>query len=640
MSAAKASVGAHGEMEHYNISYETASVLFMAVSVLCLLLMRRNRTERYKKFLKLMLAVLFGLLFDISGALSIEHAASLNSFIPLLTNSLYFWFAAFTGLAYLEYAEAFVGEISSKERKMYIVNVVLMLVYTMILILNVKTGWIFYFENNAYIRGPLHIICYIPSFYYIIYGIVYALIHHKSLNAREMIPLSGVFFIAIGTLIQALAAPYTLITFFLGSLAILVILLFMETPDYSSLQETLVQLDAAKIEVQKAQRVKSEFLSSVSREIKTPMNTVLGMDELILRESKDEYITGYARDIATAGRALMDTLNKILDYADIETGKLDIVNAPYKIQTLVKDVYKTCLFRADEKGLKFTCDVGNLVPDILVGDVVRIRQIMINLIGNGIKYTSKGSVSMYVGSTEIDSKNVMMEIRISDTGIGIKEEEISKIFGTFDRAGDVFSRSGEGVGLGLSIVSKLTDMMDGEIKAESNYGKGSVFTVYIPQKIAEESDLIDMSNESASDKDVRNEGPLFKAPEAKVLIVDDNDINRVLEAMLLKETEVQISEVSGGNEMLRELAKISYDVVLLDHIMPDMDGIEALKRAKQIERVKNTGTSFIAITANALSGARDEYLRQGFDEFVSKPVNGRHLEEAVMSCLDKNLIVH
>ncbi len=204
----------------------------------------------------------------------------------------------------------------------------------------------------------------------------------------------------------------------------------------------------------------------------------------------------------------------------------------------------------------------------------------------------------------------------------------------------MLSRSGEGVGLGLSIVSKLTDMMNGEVKVESNYGKGSVFTVYIPQKIAEESDLVDNGPDQGVDREVQTSGPLFKAPNARVLIVDDNDINRVLEAMLLKETEVQIAEVNGGSEMLRELARTSYDVVLLDHIMPDMDGIEALKRAKQIERVKNTGTSFIAITANALSGAREEYLRQGFDEFVSKPVNGKHLEEAVMSCLDKNLIVH
>ena len=612
----------------------------MLVSILCLVLMRRNRTERYKKFLKLMLAVLFGLFFDILGALSIEHAAELSRFTLMLTNSLYFWFAAFAGLAYLDYAEAFVGEVTKRERRMYIVNAVLMLLYTMVLILNVKTGWIFSIENNLYVHGPLHFICYIPSTYYIFYGIIYALLHYKSLNARELIPLSGVLFIAAGTLIQAFAAPYTLLTFFLGSIAVLVILLFMETPDYASLQETLEQLDTARIEVQKAQRVKTEFLSSISREIKTPMNTVLGMDELILRESKDEYITGYARDIATAGRVLMDTLNKILDYADIETGKLDIVNAPYKVQTLVKDVYKTCLFRADEKGLKFTCDVGNLVPDILVGDVVRLRQIMINLIGNGIKYTTSGTVSMYVGSNELDPKNVMLEIRVSDTGIGIKEEEMSRIFGTFDRAGDVLSRSGEGVGLGLSIVSKLTDMMNGEVKVESNYGKGSVFTVYIPQKIAEESDLVDNGPDQGVDREVQTSGPLFKAPNARVLIVDDNDINRVLEAMLLKETEVQIAEVNGGSEMLRELARTSYDVVLLDHIMPDMDGIEALKRAKQIERVKNTGTSFIAITANALSGAREEYLRQGFDEFVSKPVNGRHLEEAVMSCLDKNLIVH
>ena len=278
------------------------------------------------------------------------------------------------------------------------------------------------------------------------------------------------------------------------------------------------------------------------------------------------------------------------------------------------------------------------MPDILVGDCVRIRQIMINLMTNAIKYTNSGSVNLYVGSAEIDDKNIMMEIRVSDTGIGIREEDLDKIFGTFDRAGDTHSRSGEGVGLGLSIVARLTDMMNGEIKAESKLEKGSVFTVRIPQKIAEDSDLVD-SNPDEAVKESTGTGPLFKAPNARILIVDDNDINRVLEAMLLKETEVQTAQVSGGEEMLAELTRTSYDVVLLDHIMPDMDGVEAMKRAKQIERVKNASTAFIAITANTLPGAKDEYLRQGFDDFVSKPVNGRRLEEAVMKQLNASLIL-
>ena len=515
----------------------------------------------------------------------------------------------------------------------------LMIVYAVVLVINMRSGWIFYLgEKNVYNFGPMHVLCYVPTFYFIIYALIYALMHYKSLNLREMISLSGFIFITVGTIFQALIAPETLLVFFFGTLGVMIILLFVETPDYAHLQETLTELDACKIEAEKAKRIKSEFLTSISRDIKTPMSTVLGMDELILRESKDEYITGYARDIESAGLTLMETINKILDYADIETGKLDVVNAPYKVSSLVKDVYQTCLFRADEKGLRLNCDVGNLVPEILVGDVVRIRQIMLNLIGNAIKYTSKGGISLYVGSSALDGKSIRLEIKVTDTGRGIKEDELGKVFGTFDRLGDTRSRAGDGVGLGLAIVSKLTDMMNGEVTVESEYGQGSVFTVKIPQKIAEQSDLIDEDVDNPSYGEKAYEGPLFKAPEAKVLIVDDNDINRVLEAMLLKETNVITNQVSGGKQMLEELTKTSYDVVLLDHIMPDMDGVEALRRARQIERVKNASTSFIAITANALSGAREEYLRQGFDDFVSKPVNGRRLEEAVMNLLDDNLI--
>ena len=604
-------------MSNYNISYEVASIFFMVISIACLVLMRRSRTVRYKKFLILLISVLCGLIFDILGAVSIAAPEYFNRPVTLIINTVYFFFAAFAGYAYLRYAEAFVGEQNDFDKLMVKFNFGLMIAYVIFLLVN---------------------ICYVPTFYFIIYALVYALMHYKSLNLREMISLSGFVFVTLGTIFQALIAPDTLLVFFFGTIGAMIILLFVETPDYAHLQETLADLDACKIEAEKAKRVKSEFLTSVSRDIKTPMSTVLGMDELIMRESKDEYITGYARDIESAGLTLMETINKILDYADIETGKLDIVKAPYKVSSLVKDVYKTCLFRADEKGLKLNCDVGNLVPEILVGDVVRIRQIMLNLIGNAIKYTSKGHVSLYVGSSALDGKSITLEITVTDTGRGIKEEEIGKLFGTFDRLGDTRSRAGDGVGLGLAIVSKLTDMMNGEVTVESKYGEGSVFTVKIPQRIAEQSDLIDEDVDNPSYGEKAYEGPLFKAPEAKVLIVDDNDINRVLEAMLLKETEVITNQVSGGKQMLEELTKTSYDVVLLDHIMPDMDGVEALRRARQIERVKNASTSFIAITANALVGAREEYLRQGFDDFVSKPVNGRRLEEAVMNLLDDNLI--
>ena len=631
--------GENIRMNEYNISYEIASAFFISISIAVLLWTHRKRTERFKRFLILEVTVLFGLIFDVLGAVSLDASVSSGKTIPLLFNSLYFLVAGYVGLAYMKYTLAFIGVKTRFHNVMKIFHVLFVIAYAALLAINIKTGWIFYIDDEMrYIAGPFHFIIYIPAAYFITGGFFFIIAHRKNLGIREMLSLSGFVFIILGTLIQALIIPNVLLTFFFGALAVTIILVFVETPDYAYLQEALSELDSAKIEAEKAKHVKSEFLSFVSRELKTPMNTVLGMDEMILRESRDEYISGYARDIATAGNNLMETLNKILDYSDIETGKLEIVNAPYKVSTVVREVYKTVVFKSEEKGLKIGCDVGSLVPDILVGDCVRIRQIMINLMTNAIKYTNSGSVNLYVGSAEIDDKNIMMEIRVSDTGIGIREEDLDKIFGTFDRAGDTHSRSGEGVGLGLSIVARLTDMMNGEIKAESTPGKGSVFIVKIPQKIAEESDLIDNTAEDTS-KENAGVGPLFKAPNAKVLIVDDNDINRVLEAMLLKETEVQTAQVGSGEEMLSELARTSYDVILLDHIMPDMDGVEAMKRAKQIERVKNASTSFIALTANTLPGARDEYLRQGFDDFVSKPVNGKRLEEAVMKQLNASLIL-
>lgn len=623
-------------MNGYNISYETASIFFMSIVIICLLQMRRKRTDRYKKFLILLISVLCGLIFDVIGAVSISCLDEFGATASLIINTLYFFFAGFTGFAYFRYTEAYVSVENDINRLSRRFAFAVMIIYTALLVMNIFTGWIFYFENGKYMFGLLHIVPSVVTIFFIFFGVLFSLLHHKEMNSRELGSFSGFIVVLVGVILQNFVFPGTLLTFFFGSIAVLILLLFVETPDYEGLQDALKKLDDARFEAEKAGLARGEFLSLISREIKTPMNTILGMDELILRESDDEYITGYARDISTAGNSLMDIINKILDYSELESGKTSIVTSPYRMEKLCREVYGICQPAAEEKGLKLSCNTGSLIPDVLVGDSVRIRQIMINLVSNAVKFTSKGSVSMYVGSSEIDDKNVMLEIRISDTGIGIKEEELAKIFGSFDRSGDVFTNNLQGIGLGLTIVSKITEMMNGKITVESTYGKGSVFTVRIPQKLAEESDLVAETPEPEKSEEI--EGPLFKAPDAKILIVDDNEINRSLEAMLLGETQVGITQAVGGNEMLELLARENFDVVLLDHIMPDMDGVEALKRAKQIENVKKAGTTFIAITANAFSGSRDEYLRQGFDEYLSKPINARRLEEVIMKHLDENLL--
>ncbi len=233
-----------------------------------------------------MIAILCGLIFDILGAVSIATPEYFNRTVTLIINTIYFFFAAFAGYAYLRYAESFVGEQNKFDKAMIKVNMALMIVYAVVLVINMRSGWIFYLEEkNVYNFGPMHVLCYVPTFYFIIYALIYALMHYKSLNLREMISLSGFIFITVGTIFQALIAPGTLLVFFFGTIGVMIILLFVETPDYAHLQETLRELDACKIEAEKAKRIKSEFLTSISRDIKTLMSTVRGMDELISRES-------------------------------------------------------------------------------------------------------------------------------------------------------------------------------------------------------------------------------------------------------------------------------------------------------------------------------------------------------------------
>ena len=383
-----------------------------------------------------------------------------------------------------------------------------------------------------------------------------------------------------------------------------------------------------------ANEAMSGFLANMSHEIRTPINAVLGMDEMILRECEDERIIGYARTIEGAGRSLLSLINDILDFTKIEAGSIEIVNGDYELATVIGDVVDMVEVKAKNKGLRLLVDVDANLPEKLNGDEMRIRQIMINILNNAVKYTNKGTVSMKLSGKSNGTEEEILLFTVSDTGIGIREEDMEKLFHKFQRLDLDKNKTVEGNGLGLAIVKNLIDYMGGTITVESTYGEGTTFTATIPQKIVSRVGIGDYRKKIKKNYAKQEKyQEVFRAPDASILVVDDTPINHFVIKELLKRTQLSIDTADSGEECLSKARQKKYDVIFLDYRMPQMDGIETLQHLKEDPVTLNKETPVIALTANAISGSRERFLQMGFDDYITKPVDGKRLEEILLMYL-------
>ncbi|MBQ0041812.1 MAG: response regulator [Lachnospiraceae bacterium] len=399
------------------------------------------------------------------------------------------------------------------------------------------------------------------------------------------------------------------------------------------LEKSQIALKEAVIKAETADRAKSDFLANMSHEIRTPINAVLGMNELILRESQDESIRSYASNVSDAGNALLALINDILDFSKIEAGQMELVPGEYKLSDLLREVGNMIGIRCSEKGLRFVIDNNPGIPNLLYGDEIRIRQILINLLNNALKYTEEGSVTLKVEYEKRDDDRIILVMSAIDTGIGIKSEDLPLLFESFKRIDLEKNRKREGTGLGLNITKSFVTLMGGSIEVESEYGHGSTFKVYIPQEVRgkEEIGNYDPTAQSAPRKAYK---PSLYAPNANVLVVDDVPMNLRVVRGLLKQTGIKVDMAESGAECLEKIKQNEYDVILLDHMMPEMDGLETITRLKEDKTHPNQETPIIMLTANAIIGAREEYLQMGFRDYLSKPVKGEELETMLSRYID------
>ena len=386
-----------------------------------------------------------------------------------------------------------------------------------------------------------------------------------------------------------------------------------------------------------ASKAKSQFLAQMSHEIRTPINAVLGMNEMILRESKNKSILDYAGNIQSAGRTLLTLINSILDFSKIEDGKMEIVPVRYDTIRLIDDLVNMTLERAKKKGLELKTEIDSRLPKSLYGDDVRLRQVITNILTNAVKYTHEGSVTLSISGEEKDADTLNLRVKVTDTGIGIHEEDIDKLFLSFQRLDEEKNRNIEGTGLGISIVQKLLDMMGSKLKVESVYGQGSTFSFVIEQKIIDKTPLGDYSEHHTETYDSKTEKKYLTADGAKILAVDDNDMNLKVISGLLKRNKIVPDTAESGQQGIELAKKQFYDIIFLDNMMPVMNGIETFRKMRQ-EKILDKKTKVIMLTASAIAGMREKYLKEGFDDYLSKPIDVSELEGMLAKYLPSDIV--
>lgn len=626
----------------FNIYFETSAVFFMLFNFIYVVLQYDMKERRIRIFCIMNVLVLLANALDVITAVMISNPQMISVDGNKLANTTYFIVDAILSYVFFLYSIDFGSKIN-KRSKSSIIELGIFLIYIVIILSNYFTGIIFYFdESGHYVHGKFYFLVYIVPYFFFIGAEIMMLRVFKAFTLRQKISIIIYIIVSmLGAFLQLFFFPNVLLSLFTIALTVSIMLFSIETPEFAKLNETMAQLEEARDKAQQANLSKSRFLANMSHEIRTPVNAIVGLNELIIRESEDENVRSYANDVQLASNSLLSIINDILDISRIESGKMEIVEAQYDVGVMVDETCKLMIQRAKAKKLEFSVICENTVPKYLIGDEVRIRQVFINLMTNAIKYTKEGSVIVRVKWQEDAENEEMIKLLLSveDTGVGIAKENHDSLFSSYERFDEEKNKGIEGTGLGLSISKQLVELMHGEIGVYSELDKGSLFYVELPQrKVNEEVIGTYLDDINSLKDDIREYRALFKAPDARLLVVDDVKANLIVMKGLLKETEVRVDVAESGKECIKLCQKNNYDIIFLDHMMPDMDGLDTLKVLKSEDFGLSSGTVIIALTANAIAGAREEYLELGFDGYLSKPINAVELERAVMDNLPKNII--
>lgn len=608
-----------------SIFFQLCSLFYIFLLIVVYFSKKRLKSVENRLYILLAITNFFGLFLDIFSVFTIRNMNThpiLNFYISkfyliyLLT-----WITLFTIYIFIISTK----NKSNAKTKEYITKIftIFSIIYSLLVIAIIVLPLYYFNENNVvYSYGPSASLLYIVSGIYMIIWIICMISNLKNIKSKKYFPIFAYMIIGIVVIYIQMNNPGLLLMSSMETFVTFLMYFTIENPDLKIIEE----LNIARDQADKANNAKSEFLSNMSHEIRTPLNAIVGFSQALEEENLPDEAKDEVKDIIMSSQSLLEIVNGILDISKIEANKLEIVNAEYDFNKVLEELVALTRARMGDKPLQFKTSFDPTIPTVLYGDHTRIKQIILNLLTNAVKYTKEGYINFKVDSV-IKEDVCRLIISVEDSGIGIKEENINKLFSKFERFDLEKNITIEGTGLGLAITKKLVDLMNGKIVVQSTYGEGSRFTVAIDQKIVKTPTI------TIKDQNEQKEVKAFDVSGKRILVVDDNKLNLKVAARLLKEYNVEIETIDSGFECIEKIkAGQTYDLILMDDMMPKMTGTETIAKLKQIEGY-NIPT--IALTANAISGMKEKYMKAGFDGYLSKPIDKLELNRIINDFLNK-----
>lgn len=597
-----------------NLYFLMISFIYLLLVMIIYFIKEKIKTKENKIYSMIIITSFIGIILDFISvymAFSYKHNVLFN-----LVNRFYLVYL----LTWISLITSYTLVISLSEKKATkVISIIKFLYVPMALFLILYPLKYSVKGNEFFTYGLSANTMYLLSTIYVLLMVICLFKNLKDIKSKKYVPI--IFYIFIGTAVTLvqLTNPSILIITAMETFVTILMYFTIENPDMKLINE----LNIAKDQAIKANNAKSEFLSSMSHEIRTPLNAIVGFSQALSEEDINDNAKDEVKDIIMASNSLLELVNGILDISKIESGKIEIVNTEYQFKNIYDELVILAKARMGDKPLDFRCHYDEDIPSVLYGDYTRVKQVILNILTNAVKYTREGYIDFSVSSVRKDDICRLI-ISVEDSGIGIKQENIPKLFTKFERLDLEKNITIEGTGLGLAMTKKLVELMNGTIVVQSIYGKGSKFTIAIDQRVVHKEAVVE-NKEEKKVSEVHAEG-------RKVLIVDDNKINLKVASRLLENYKLDITTVESGALCIDKVNSDTYDLILMDDMMPNMSGVETLHKLKEID---GFAIPVVALTANAVTGMKEKYLNDGFDDYLAKPINRDELNNIVAKYLNK-----